>query len=227
MQYSNDALDELIAPKLSELTQCGAPELPEFPNYRRSLFLNQLLSGVRIKEPTRILLNGFIARLAEASNEYRAARIFLERYVSALPQHNRLEDYWKSLMHFEIVILRLHLAMTCLGGAAKAFGVTANLIKKGDSSDYDRLRRLNNRIKHFDEDVEAALISNRSVPTTPLWITNDSIECSEAKLTFCELAAIFEAQTEDARYFSENFFDDVRKQKKDSGLGIFSNEQNR
>jgi hypothetical protein len=33
MQFSIDILDNLIAPKLSLLSSCGAPEVPELPNY--------------------------------------------------------------------------------------------------------------------------------------------------------------------------------------------------
>jgi hypothetical protein len=219
MQWSAFVLDTLLAPKLSELTRCGAPELPDFPNYRFSLILNQLFSGIQYRDYTRILLNGFIGRLAEATKEYQAARICLDRYVSRLPEHDRLGEYWKSLMHFEVVVLRLHLAITCLGGAVQSVGIDSPIFKRGDTSDYDRLRLINNRIKHFDEDIQEALSKKRAVPITPLWITNDGIESSEAKLTFLELVEILKTQTEDARNFSETFFNDARDRRKESGLG--------
>src|SRR5215211_2331637 len=53
-----------------------------------------------------------------------------------------------------------------------SFQVERSMFAPGDGSDYDRLRLLSNRIKHFDEDVErAAQAGAESIPIAPIWIT--------------------------------------------------------
>lgn len=205
MPWGPHVLDNLIAPKLSALKVCGAPEVPELPNYRGSLYLNHIFSGVGYPEGTRVLIAGFIGRLGEAISEYSLGRQALSEYVGALPQEQKLGAHRKALMHFETCVLRLHISIVCLQGIGKAVGVAQKVYTVGDGSDYDRLRLMNNRIKHFDEDVEGAIKKGQPVPLAPVWLTNEGLECATASLKFAEIAEIFHHQSEDAKNFSEVF----------------------
>jgi len=83
-----------------------------------------------------------------------------------------------------------------------------------DQSDYDRLRELNNRIKHFDEDVAKAVERGSVIPVVPVWITNDGLETAKHFLRFDELAAILTVQAGDAKAFSEDFFKEAEERRK-------------
>jgi hypothetical protein len=197
-QYSVDVLDHLTAPKLSCLTTCGAVEIPALPDFDTALKMNQVLGGVRYKNrKAEVLIMTFISRLKTAVSEYNQGRQFLEKYVDALPGNHLLEAHRNALAHFENSILQLHVAIAALaalgGGKVKPWR---------PQSDYDRLRVLNNHIKHFDEKIEDAMKSAASVPIVPVWITNDGFECAETSLLFLEMEAIFEAQAKDAEAFS-------------------------
>lgn len=209
-QYSDDVLDDLTSPKLTLLTACEASEVPELPHYDAVLKMNQVLGPVKYKNDNdRVLLMMFISRFKTAISEYNRGRIFLQRYVDALPANHFLEEHRKALAHFENCILQLHVAivsLASLGGGIKpgrAKSGWKQLYVIGDGSDYDRLRLLNNSIKHFDEIIDDAVKSNASVPIAPVWITNDGFECTKgARLSFLEIETIFEAQAKDAENFS-------------------------
>jgi hypothetical protein len=211
MQYSDHVLNTLIAPKLSGLTRCDAPEVPALPNYLWSLRMNQLLGSTKYKEAVKVLVANFIGRLGTAIGEYRLGRAQLLRYVENLPQHSQLASHQRAVSHFETCILHANIAIVCLNGLGKVLRVGRGVYVRGDGSDYDRLRCLNNRIKHFDEDVENATQENASsFPIAPLWITNEALEAASSRLLFSELADILVTQSTDAKFFAEDFFKETR-----------------
>jgi hypothetical protein len=106
MQYSAEFLDNLIAPKLSALSSCCVPEVPEMPPYHQILAVNQALSPSKYKDPVKTLLLNFMRRLHSATVEYRSGRESLLSYLSKLPQRHQLGEYDKALSHFQDCILR-------------------------------------------------------------------------------------------------------------------------
>ena len=76
------------------------------------------------------------------------------------------------------------------------------LYENKDGSDYDRLREISNRIKHFDEDVTVAAKKGERVPIAPVWLTNVGLVASTAHLTFAEVEKIMRDQSIDAEAFS-------------------------
>jgi hypothetical protein len=104
------------------------------------------------------------------------------------------------------------------------------VFKQGDESDYDRIRQLNNRIKHFDEDIEKAVAQSTMIPVAPVWITNDGLEANRSRedwtrrgaraddgivaLRFDELADILTTQANDAKGFAEEFFVEAAERRK-------------
>ena len=212
MQYSDYVLDFLTAPRLTSLTACGAVEAPPLPPSCESVIrIKQAVAGLRYeKDNERILVLTFISHLRTSISEYNQGRQFLQAYVDALPTRHLLDAHREALAHFENSILQLHVALislAALGGGTKVgkakLGRT-QLYVCGDNSEYDRVRRLANSIKHFDEAVAGAAKRNTAVPIAPLWITNDGLEClkENGKLSFSEMTAIFESQARDAEDFS-------------------------
>ncbi len=214
VQFSVSILDDLTAPKLSLLNSCGAPDVPELPNYHGSLMLNQTFGPGKYAEPAKVLLLNFVRRLRWATEEYRSGRANLKEYISALPQHE-LGYFNRALAHFEDCVLNANVAIACLNGLGtclrSADPSVPSVFNVGDGSDYDRLRLLSNRIKHFDEDIiDAARSESVNMPVAPIWITNDGLEARSASLRFAELADILTAQASDAKAFAEDFFNEQR-----------------
>ena len=113
------------------------------------------------------------------------------------------------MAHFENSILQLHVSivsLAALGGGTKpgkAESGLKQLYVRRDNSDYDRLRSLNNSIKHFDEAIEKAARANAPIPIAPLWITNTGFDClKSATLKFSEIETIFKHQAKDAEHLS-------------------------
>jgi hypothetical protein len=211
VQFSTRILDELTAPKLSLLTACGAPEIPELPGYDMAIRLKQALGPVKYKrEQSVTLLLTFIGRLRTAIGEFNQGRAFLQQYVNTLPNSHLLDHHRKAVAHFENSILQLHVSVYTLasfaGGIKNGKGKPGikQLYVENDGTDYDRLRKHNNSIKHFDENVADAVRDSTLIPIAPIWITNDGFECTKkVNLSFAEVAAIFEDQATDAKNFSE------------------------
>lgn len=202
MQYSDDFLD-LTAPHLSQLGSCNAPEVREPPDYARSLAMRQTFGAKRYKDANVVVyLARFATRLSVAAREYIHGREQLLRYVGGLPQHNALAAHGRAVSHFESCVLNAHLAATSLEGAAKVLAPSASF---GKTDDYDRLRLLNNRIKHFAEDVAVAAKAGTTAPAAPLWLTDDSIVCARAGLEYTELANLLQVHITDAKEFCEEW----------------------
>jgi hypothetical protein len=212
MQFAAHVLNGFVAPKLSELDKCSAPDVPELPDYRGSLLLNQLLLTELYSESAKVLLASFIGRLGTAIKEFRKGRDHLMNYIGSLPQHDRLSDFREALSHFEACILHAHIAVVSLDRAGQFLpGVRHRVYAVGDGSDYDRLRCLNNRVKHFDEDVAGSF---GNTPVAPLWITNEGLEARTSHLTFFELAEILIVQSGDAKGFAEDIFQEIAQKRR-------------
>lgn len=210
MQWSNHILDNYVAPKLSELNKCFPPEVAELPKYAESLTLNQIFSSTRYKDSTKVVFSSFISRLRLGTEEYRHGRESLLKYES-LPDHSHLQFHRIALSKFENCVLQTYLSIACLNSLHHIIPELQPVFRKGDNSDYDRLRLLSNRIKHFDEDIVEAARLNITPPISPVWITNSGLDCTNASITFDELASILKSQAEDAKYFGEDFFKERNK----------------
>ncbi len=184
-QFSSEILDTYLAPALSDLTVCGAKELPAPPDYLLPAIWGHI-AGVRYKKSALLHLSlTFLKRSIVATDEYRMARENLLQYVDGLSQQqHRLASFLSALSHFE----------QCIGAvwqAAELYDETErwllnsgqrrpNLFKRGDGSDLERLNQLNNVIKHFAP-CQAAITS------APVWITNTGLRSAGAVVSFDEL----------------------------------------
>lgn len=202
MQFSDHLLDNFISPNLSALNCCGANELPELENYFLLFAINEAL-GKNYPEHLRVTLLNFMRRLHFAADQYRLAQESLKKYVDGLPQTQAISVYNRSLLHFESCILNLYTAVLCLENVSNLLSITTFMFEENDGSDYDRLRKLNNRIKHFDEDIADASRAKLPINVAPIWLTNGGLESScGAKLSFSEIVGIIGDAHQDAKSFS-------------------------
>lgn len=204
-------LDTYVCPDLSKLTSCTAPEITEEAPFFADFLLNDLFSGTSYVAEKKVFVSSFVKKMEESIKEYRNAREHLAKYPACIGTGEGIMHIRRALMHFEGSIIRLHLACTYLAGMGKLGGHI--LFTHGDNSDYDRLRLLNNRIKHFDEDVAKSIKKGAAPPTAPIWLTDTGFECPTAALSFQEFVAILKAQSSDATSLTRTIYDEARQRR--------------
>ncbi len=197
VQYSSEILNLFGAPELSELTICGAKELPDLPDYLSAALWNHIV-GTKCRDASVLHLDlAFLRRTNSAVAEYRTGRNYLLRYVEGVRNsEHRLGTYLSALTHFE----------HCLGSiwqAAELFNrmehrvlnndaTKLTVFKRGEDSDLERINDLNNAAKHFNA-MQAEQTS------TPIWITDIGLKCAKTALSFDELYDNIVALSEAAR----------------------------
>src|SRR5688572_9939357 len=177
MKLSDFARDTYVAPKMSELTTCGAPPLSEWQVRARGSLADFIITSmlrVSFQESDRQYLFNVVRRVEGAIEEYENARNHLLAHVAA-QDPNAVSHYVLALMHFE----------NCISQIAQANMLVARwtgnkIFEAGDGSPHHRLNFLYNRSKH----IYAAINSGQlpSGGTVPLWITNDGLECDGEKV---------------------------------------------
>jgi predicted DNA-binding protein YlxM (UPF0122 family) len=184
MVLSKYSKDNFIAPKLSELTKVGAPELhyctKEYGNWVGNFILNTIFR-VRTNGQSRQLIMYFLRKVEGALQEYHEGRNFLENYVKN--PDKSISSYFHSIRHFE----------TSMALAYQAFGTIRTMIQhdlftKEDGSSLQRMNRLQNLSKHANNDIFLGNIPGEF--NINIWLTNDSIECHDTTLTFYEFSLL-------------------------------------
>jgi hypothetical protein len=197
--YAPGILNLFGVSELSNLTECGAKELPALPDYLTIAMLNHISGVTWHPEPAvRHLDLNFLRRMHAAAEEYRLGRDHLVRCVEALAGgRHLLGAYLSALTHFE----------QCLGAIWQALELFDRMGKKvqGDQSkkmtlytpnqgsDLERINQLYNGVKHFNAD-------QAEKTSTPIWITNRGIKgYGGLELSFDELYDNVMALSEVAR----------------------------
>lgn len=173
---SGHQLDTFIAPDLSRLKTCSAPEIPNPPNYPNSLHLNNMFRA-RYKEAALISIANAIRRTSFAITNYGAGRQYLLTYVESLPDQ-KISAYFQALSYFETCILHTYTAMLLFKEFFRGDEQLENYFRESTEEMLD----FNNAIKHFDEDINNFKNDKNAKPLlNPIWITEDSIECLTRK----------------------------------------------
>jgi hypothetical protein len=122
-----------------------------------------------------------------AVEEYRLGRGELHSYVEQLPvRNNHFLAALRALSHFEQSAAALYQA-----AILTTFIMPGLPFTQSDGSSMDRLNMIYNRSKHFEEGATFA----GPAPATPVWLTNEGLECSDAALSFIELHELIVDQT--------------------------------
>ncbi|MER2584266.1 MAG: hypothetical protein ABTR20_16240 [Candidatus Competibacter sp.] len=169
--------DTFIAHKLSELSECSAPELKEEPNWLNAFILKSIVV-FDIPAKNRAYLLNFLRRAEAANTAYREARTQLSLYLST-PQ-NVISPYFKALTQFEVCIAWCYQGYELI---ARASG--SQLYRQGHGSRYEKLQIVYVDSKHMDFMISGDKLPSDS--TSGLWIINSGLESSRGCLTFEDL----------------------------------------
>lgn len=190
MILPNAFLDNYIAHKLSELTECGAPDLSaEKGAWVNTFILNSALR-VTIPGKEKALLFNFVRRAEGAFSSYLIARCALEKYVST--PSNMISPYFEALLYFEF----------CISQAYQGFDLFSKLsgekvFKKGAGSSMEKLHGIYIDSKHMDSMIKGEKLPHKA--STGLWITNKGIESARSGITFGDLSDILKLMANIAR----------------------------
>ena len=209
--WGGHLLDRFVAPELSKLKNCSAPEIPEPPDYRAAYFLNNALVYAT-PDDGRLLEVTFLRRWTIAVREYRSGREHLLKFVFDLQRtNNQTGIFLTALAHFESCAINTYLALMAVAGMMRlTHGAEYQKpFEKMDGSAAERLHAIYTEIKHFHSRVEEG---RPLTDPAPVWIVDDGLKCRRMRdgretdivLTFAELVAILEDQTEGARILSRS-----------------------
>lgn len=190
MQYSDDILNS-IATAMSELKSPSPPELSPDRGSLIEYALNIAFRPIR-DDQWRVFGAVSIQRSIAARAAYRAATCALEEYVRGLPANHKINVYRDALDGFERCVHNARVAMNVVqhmeAKASQSKDPKKLIYSQNDGSPEDRLAKMDNRAKHFPEDVFAGDVLH----PTPIWIRDEGLVCSTAELSFIELARLLE-----------------------------------
>jgi len=193
MPWTRYALDKFFGHKLSELVTCGAEELPVLSRYLPAFLLSSVFQ-VTYKPEFRAYAFNFIRRIEQAALEYGEGRTSLERYLR--DPNKAVSRYYQALSHFEqgvALIIQAAKFLERLG--------PEKLFKQGGNPDLERLNRVYNASKHMEGQIAEGLIPTNALAA--VWITNDGVECRDAKVAFKEMRELIVEGHEVARQIVE------------------------
>jgi len=176
-QPTNCMLDKYVGHKLSKLTACGAPELPEDGEWLNTFILKTVFQ-VNIPEKTRAYLFSFLRRAEGSSAAYREARRLLQEHLST--PRNEVSPYFRSLTQFEICISQCYQGYELMARSAQQ-----KLFEKRTGTVLEKLHTVYVDSKHMDQMIHGDKLAQ--IATSGIWITNEGIESSRGIITFQEL----------------------------------------
>ena len=176
-QLGNYPLDNNVAHKLSELTECGAVELEVGSPWLNSFILNSIFR-FEIQTKARAYLFSFLRRTEGATTAYQLARTALTEYIGT--RRNVISPYFTALTQFEICISQIY-----QGYDLMATATGQRLYKQGDGSALEKLNLVYNASKHMDRKISSDKLPPNA--TTGVWITNLGLESSCGDISFSEL----------------------------------------
>ena len=105
---SDYTLDIFIAPKLSKLTECNAPDLSDLTDQWLDNFILNNIFKLNLPDKERAYLLNFFRRVEAVFYEYNKARNALTEYITT--DRNRISPIFHALNHFETLFAQLHQA---------------------------------------------------------------------------------------------------------------------
>jgi hypothetical protein len=174
---TNYTLDTYISHRLSELTECSAPELLTESNWLNTFILKTIFH-FNLQPKIRAFVFSFIRRSEAACNAYKEAREHLQDYLKT--PSNVISPYFLSLSQFEVCISQCYQGHELLARAANM-----KLFEPGDNSPAEKLQIVYVDSKHMDQMIHGDKLPQEA--TTGIWITDFGLESSRGSITFDEL----------------------------------------
>lgn len=175
-------MDKYVAPGYSGFTAAKIPDMSAISKEQGHWVANFILGGsplrVTLDDDTRSTFYNFLRRTEAAFLEYEEARQLTMTHLA----DPKPRQYIKAIGYWERFLSDADRAWALLDRGEKI------LFVKDDGSILQRLNLLYNRSKH----IESAIKSSQLPPngTLPVWLTNEGLEATDAKLTFEEMADI-------------------------------------
>jgi hypothetical protein len=177
-RLTNYFLDHYVAHKLSELTKCGAGELPQSGRPWLGRFvLVAVFVDPGAEVGYRFKFN-FLRRIEGATAAYEGGRAALLEYLNT--PRSTISPYFRALLDFEVCISQLYQALQLLRSAKGK-----DFFESGDGSVGERLNLMYNDSHHMESRIRDGHIPAEA--TAAMWITNVGLESSSSSLTFAEL----------------------------------------
>lgn len=105
---SDYTLDIFIAPELSKLTECNAPDLSDLTDRWLNKFILNNIFNFNLQDKEKAYLLNFFRRVEAAFYEYNKARNALTEYITT--DRNIISPIFHALNHFETLFAQLHQA---------------------------------------------------------------------------------------------------------------------
>lgn len=175
---SNYFLDKYISADLSTLTVNNAGYRDNTIKWVNAFILNSAFRH-NYQENQRLLIMNLLRRTESSFNQYNLGSSFLDEFLQS--DRNSVSAYFNSVACFESSLSYLYQAFMFgrrLTGEAKIF-------ISNDNSPLDRLNKLYNTSKHYDERIIKD--PSKEVNTVPIWLTNEGIKSDEVYLFYNEL----------------------------------------
>jgi hypothetical protein len=168
--FTKYAVEKFISAKITKITECRLADLyAEFPNAKTwvSGFGLMVIFVNQPREEMRAFALQFIRRVEMALSEYSNAREELQDLISGNP---RWSPYYRALHHVEAAAALLYQAYDFSHKA-----LDQRLFEPNDGSPLQRLNLIHGASKHQLANGE-----------DPLWLSNEGIETTGARLDFSE-----------------------------------------
>jgi hypothetical protein len=184
--FSNEVRDNLIAPHMSDFTEAKIPEKPtSTPDqeqwvanyYVRTIFLS---NGVNLTHEGRAHIYGFLRCAVAAFDVYGRARALTLKYLQDTG-HELV--YISAISYWERFVADAWQAVRFLAQGKNPF-------VQGDDSIIERVNTLHNDVKHFYDRINSGKVPLAA--PLPIWLTNDGLESTRAKVSFAEMAELLE-----------------------------------
>ena len=183
MPLSDYALDNFVAPDLSKLTLCGAPELAQDVVTMNNAVLNLIFTSSWSDEVRTYFFN-YIRRVSHGFYEYSMGRTALLAYIDdPEAKGNKVTGILRSITHFEQVFISAGIAVETLARYMVASKPKQNkaTLKVVMEEMYANTKMPLNKFVSVYNDVKH-LGSQRGLKYCPFWLTNTGIETSGTKI---------------------------------------------
>jgi hypothetical protein len=174
MPFTRHAVELFISDKITAISTCGAQavasELPNSKNWIAGFGLSVILNDYPPAHIRPFVIQ-FLRRISMAIAEHESMRQELVGLVTGDPQWSA---YYRALHHAEQCCALVYQAYDYM----RKVTATA-LFQSKDNSVLDRLNLLYNAAKH-----------SVALERDPVWLTNEGLECNQARLTFRELETL-------------------------------------
>jgi hypothetical protein len=179
-RFTNYTLDNFVAPHISKLTACKAPELSDDATWINSFILTTIFV-VKLEAKKRAFVFNFIRRAHGATMAYRAMREHILEYIST--PRNTVSPYFKALTQAEICIGQCYQGLELLATA-----IGENVFDQNSDSVAEKLHTVYIDSKHMDRMIAGSKLPDEA--TTGVWITNDGLASARGEISFVSLHKI-------------------------------------